>query len=585
MKKICHSGSCGRRVIGIALAAVFFSPQLFAQQPAPSAVPPAPPASATPAPEAQAGSLVTLPDGWKILSLTADKPNTSGTGTASPQSATLLLSATRKGATHDITLSLYSTCFSQNIPSLSTGESGIEAESAEFMQMVLMQGYAPSSVTIERINVRGRDLITLDITAKNGAGEERIFTDTAIVNPVPNSNSYHLYTSRSSDDAAAANEFQAILKTLNTPAPVAGIAPGSAMPANPNGLQPALPGTQPPAAPLGPQTAPDTSNPSVLAQTGPASTQAAQIVQDYHSALVMVEGSKGVGSGFLCKMDGHTYVVTNAHVLADNAGVKLTSLDGAAFTSGSSAVAVGHDIVKMEVPAAPKTFEVMANLDSAAKIGDAVMIPGNAEGAQVVRPVEGKIVGIGPNLVEVDAPFVRGNSGSPIVHEATGKVLGVATYLMQRKVDKDAAGQVVVETRRFGYRIDSVKQWQPINWQIFFAESAQVAAIEELSEDFISLFKDGNHLSTDNVKNAALARVVRTFLESADRLRTNGSRADKQELLRGFFADLRATAHGDITTFNSRPAYDYFRRDVEEQARFRDEVYDTFTRAMQSASP
>ena len=64
---------------------------------------------------------------------------------------------------------------------------------------------------------------------------------------------------------------------------------------------------------------------------GPASPQAAQIVQDFHGALVMVEGDKGVGSGFLCNMGGGTYAVTNAHVLADNAGIKFTNLDGAAL--------------------------------------------------------------------------------------------------------------------------------------------------------------------------------------------------------------------------------------------------------------
>ncbi|MGB8355180.1 MAG: serine protease [Chthoniobacteraceae bacterium] len=348
---------------------------------------------------------------------------------------------------------------------------------------------------------------------------------------------------------------------------------------------------KPAASPALPQNAsPAVQNPpaasaSVASHT-PASqpVQATQLIADYHGALLLVEGLKGVGSGFICNMDGHTYAITNAHVLSDNVGVKLTSLGGTAFTAGPSAVAVGHDIVKMEVPAIPKAFEIMTNLDNNVKIGDAVIVLGNAEGGGVVRPTEGKIVGIGPDLVEVDAPFVKGNSGSPIIHVPTGKVVGIATYLIERKVTPGENGGVTLGTRRFGYRLDNIQNWETINWQVFFAEAAQVAQIESLSQDFIKMSEDVNsgehHFVASNYANPALQRSINSFIQDASR--QGISKSDKLDLLHNFFAELRSSSRSDITAFNARPSYDYFRREVADQSLFRDELYTGFTRVMES---
>jgi len=317
-----------------------------------------------------------------------------------------------------------------------------------------------------------------------------------------------------------------------------------------------------------------------------APVQATQLIADYHGALLLVEGQKGVGSGFICNLDGNTYAITNAHVLSDNIGVKLTSLNGTTFTANASSVAVGHDIVKMEVTKIPKAFEVLSNLDSNVKIGDAVIVLGNAEGGGVVRPTEGKIVGIGPDLVEVDAPFVKGNSGSPIIHKPTGKVVGIATYLVERKVTPGENGGVTLGTRRFGYRLDNIQKWETINWQVFFAEAAQVAQIENLSEDFIKMSEDlsnGHHFVPANYSSPALQQSINSFLQSANR---NGiSRNDRADLVHNFFADLRNNTRSDITAFNARPSYDYFRREVEDQSRFRDELYTGFTRVMDNIQP
>ncbi|HWB60072.1 MAG TPA: serine protease [Chthoniobacteraceae bacterium] len=611
---------------GVALlsSATLRAQQLAPSTPAPAPAAPAaqppggvaqPPGAAAPAaqPAAPAGPLLVIPNEWKVTVQNADTPYTPGavvtTPNNDPKAVALLYSAWNGVETYASMVRVVVTHFKAYGPTLANGGAmGIESESAGFLQSIIAQGYVPSAEQTTNGTTPGNKFtVTIEVTAKNTAGDERIFTYTALMGGSPEAR-YALYTSRPANNAGSNAEMETIIKSFNPP---------DGPPAQPIAAAGGAPGAaQPPGAAPGAAQAPASNSVSAIDPEARVSDQAAQIVKDYHNALVMVEGNKGVGSGFLCKMeDGKFYVVTNAHVLADNYGVKLTSLDGTGYTAGASAVAVDHDIVKMQiaVPAGappPKAFEVMASLDSAVKIGDAVMIPGNAEGAQVVHPVEGKIVGLGPNLIEVDAPFVKGNSGSPIIHEASGKVIGVATYLMQRKVRAEGdngapgnnappgsgppgsggpaggGGRVVIETRRFGYRIDNVKQWQVIDWRIFFAESQQVSAIEDLSEDFITMFNDMERggISPSNYKSTTMTRVVRNFMKSLDQLSATASATDRQAVLRGFFADLRAATRGDIADFDARPSYDYFRKDVDDEAHFRDELYEVFTHVVQEVS-
>jgi S1-C subfamily serine protease len=558
MKKYRQIRGGARISMAVFLSALTAAP-LMAQQTAPAAASPAPAATpavaaaaTTPAAPASAIPLITLPATWKMTSQppVAPAPPPGPVPSTDAQSSQIVLTAAPVDTKRDGTLSIYSYRFHVYAPPL-TEDAGIDAETGKFVQQLLVQGFTPTLIVSRHTaSLKSEPLLTIEIVARNAAGAQRIFTDSMMVAQVAEgANNYRMYTSRPREDTGS-GEIEAMIKSLDVPVAV--------IPQNFALAKPTLP-------------------------PGTTSQEAAQIVQDYHGALVIVEGKKGLGSGFLCGIDGHTYIITNAHVLADNAGVKLTNLDGVAFTSGSSAVAVDHDIVKMEVGATPKTFEIMTNLDSTVKIGDAVMIPGNAEGAKVVTTEEGKIIGIGPNLIEVDAPFVPGNSGSPIIHVASGKVLGVATYMMIKSVDKGGGNKVVEEVRRFGYRLDSVKTWQPINWQAFYAESQQLSAIEELSDDFITMFDKGDKFSASDCKNPVLAREVRDFVEAHDKGdRASLSRADEETLRQNFFSQLRTTTQADINAFNSRPAYDYFRREVEKQGRLRSELFDIFTRILQN---
>jgi hypothetical protein len=572
--------SLGCSVIGVAIITTLAGVPVFAQQSTTIALAP--------------DTGISLPPGWKVTSQAPDEALPQGVhaGVTDPQSASLLLTAAPTDTKRNLSISLYSIHFREWGPPLGAGEMGAESEAEKLLHAVLMQSFKPGDVRVNRsTTATGKPLITIEISAKNAAGEERVFTDVAVASkPAPSI--LRLYASRPATDAVGAREIAAIIQSFTVQGDTGGLhagntripAPATSPP--PIGGMPGLPAPAPPGAANSPAATPDSvpaSTSPTMPGNAPGLARAGQLVNDYRTALILVEGQKGAGSGFLCHLEGHTFAITNAHVLSDNIGFRLTSLDGATFTAGGSAVAVGHDMVRMEVPGVAQAFEVMPNLDSDVKIGDSVVVPGNAEGARVVRPVEGKIVGIGPNLIEVDAPFVKGNSGSPIIHQATGKVLGIATYLVQRKISQGERQEVTVETRRFGYRLDSVKTWEPINWQAFFAQSAQVAQMEDLSKDFARMFEDlrtTHDLVPANYSSEKLRHSIKSFLEDVNR--RGLSRTDKEDLLRRFFADLRSITRSDIAAFNTRTAYDYFHREVEKESLFRENIYNVFTRLMQN---
>ncbi|MGB8353564.1 MAG: serine protease [Chthoniobacteraceae bacterium] len=215
------------------------------------------------------------------------------------------------------------------------------------------------------------------------------------------------------------------------------------------------------------------------------------MIKTYHNSLVFASGKEGAGSGFIATLGNANFLFTNAHVEAGITGVKFKSLDGTDLQAGEASIAVGEDVFCMALQGNSKPFEIMQGVDANASIGDAVVVLGNAEGGGVVNTIIGKIVGIGPNLVEIDAQFVPGNSGSPIIHIKTGKVIGVATYSVTRKYNVTTNEKMrKPEIRRFGYRLDTVKKWQPVNWQSFNAQASRMKDIEALTDDLYDFFVD-----------------------------------------------------------------------------------------------
>lgn len=347
--------------------------------------------------------------------------------------------------------------------------------------------------------------------------------------------------------------------------------------------------------------------PSPTTAASPASAAAPQtdadVIRNGQGSLVFVEGQHGAGSGFVCAVGTQKFLFTNAHVMAGNIPVTLTLLDGSPIRVGPAAAAVEHDMVRFVVAATQPSFNLLEHTGENLLVGDEVLVLGNAKGARVITPIAGKVVGLGPNLVEVDAPFQPGNSGSPIIQKKTGRVVGIATYATDDSNDlentpkpsQDSGSKRAAtpsdsppptrKLRRFGYRLDSVKNWQDIAWPEFQSEAAGLEQVDERTDDILALIHDVSEhkgiVRPGQHHTPPVERLVHSFLEatSSRPSPTDALRA-RQDLLDG----LRRVCQSDLMEVRPKLRYDYFAREATERQRFRDEMARMFENAFKAQS-
>jgi hypothetical protein len=328
-------------------------------------------------------------------------------------------------------------------------------------------------------------------------------------------------------------------------------------------------------------TGPGTPAPDISALGG-------ALVTSNSSNLVFVsdETNGSAGSGFICEFRGKPALITNMHVVAGMRSPRFTKLDKSGVqTYGTPSGAVGHDILYYPLPPATPLPSLRAapHVEDIATIGDDVFVLGNSEGARVITPLAGKIVGLGPDLVEVSSEFVPGNSGSPIIHAKSGMVIGIATYLSVRDRAwlSEESGQPKI--RRFGYRLDSVKTWQPIEWNAFSKEQQELEKVRTLTGDLAKLLRD----MRDGViipslhTNPAIATHVRTFIDKVGgTVRINAAdRLAAETILLSF---MRNVSQKDITDVGPRIHYDYLLRALNDEKVVRTQFTEIFDKLVKS---
>ena len=331
-----------------------------------------------------------------------------------------------------------------------------------------------------------------------------------------------------------------------------------------------------------PSPRPVPAAPAATAAVSPASSgdATADIIHNLTDSLVFIEGATKAGSGFICTLEKEKCLVTNIHVMNGNRNPQFTLLDGAPIQVGNAFAAVDHDVFSYLVTSGGKPIEVMKNVEQNVAIGDEVLVLGNAQGQRVINAIQGTVVGIGPNLVEVSAPFVQGNSGSPVVHKKTGKVIGVATYIVERITpdgDRNAAPRRQI--RRFAYRLDTIKQWQPVVWPQFYAQGATMDNIEQLTRDLETFCREllsGENLRPGLYREPAILQPVDDYAQVTGM--SHMSQYDRTNAKKDLLSAIRAASQADVAQAGSKLTYDYFQRELVEQRRERDEFARFFQR-------
>jgi len=150
--------------------------------------------------------------------------------------------------------------------------------------------------------------------------------------------------------------------------------------------------------------------------------------------------TESVGSGVVFEYAGEKLVLTNAHVVENADSIRLTDINGEAWTAS----VIGIDdlldvaVLRVEGNATKLVAAVLGDSDSI-EIGDWAIAIGNPLGLSytvtlgIVSAVDRDIVkpnGVGSysNLIQTDAAINPGNSGGPLVN-ASGEVIGINTLI------------------------------------------------------------------------------------------------------------------------------------------------------------
>ncbi len=176
---------------------------------------------------------------------------------------------------------------------------------------------------------------------------------------------------------------------------------------------------------------------------------------DVAKYIVIVECENSSGSGFIAKMDGKTYLITNQHVILGSDQIRFTTATGEQLKPLGVELAANRDIARLELPPGTEGLELSGNM----AIGSKIAVFGNSEGGSVATELYGKIKSVGADVIEVTADFVGGNSGSPVLNLEKG-VVGIASYV-RYYTGKKADGS---KSRRFCYRLDG-ENWGKVSWK------------------------------------------------------------------------------------------------------------------------
>lgn len=300
-------------------------------------------------------------------------------------------------------------------------------------------------------------------------------------------------------------------------------------------------------------------------------------------AIAVIEGDRGTGTGFFCRDGETTYLYSAAHVLSGNSRLKVKLRNGTVVRKfGSLEAAEGADLVRLPVnEPVPKVLEIAA-ASGVAKVGAPVLASGNAGGGGTVGFEEGKVMGVGPESIEIDADVIQGNSGGPILHGDTHQALGVVTHLSAERKDLWAKGTRFADVRRFGCRLDRTWQWKQVPVDAFLKEGKAVLAIQEQSELMLAAMQPAKWKDAvfQRQRENPLARDIAALQIWIDQNAQRASEMDRKKRLRGIFDGARHRSRAQMAEFKC-DAYTWFHRETGlQEIKTREEIEKAYDDAL-----
>jgi hypothetical protein len=274
-------------------------------------------------------------------------------------------------------------------------------------------------------------------------------------------------------------------------------------------------------------------------------------------------------------------VVTNIHVISNNPNIKITTNTGVPVTILSLKGATDRDLVMISIKDGSFSYlDLAPDITAIVQPGDEVITPGNSEGGEVMLNTDGKVLGIGPDRIEFDNPIYHGNSGGPVIHVKSGKVIGLVTEAMgvdiSDELDKISFANhnsaITQSMRYFGFRLDNVPSWEPYDWQRFQNETAFLDQFDQRSRCLYSFLNATVNKSTDDTLYQTDEKIMKAINNCSDES-TDAAVSQRIEALRVLVSDLHDVADIDMDTIQNPSNFYSF-----DQQRAKDEI--TYRKAL-----
>ena len=314
-----------------------------------------------------------------------------------------------------------------------------------------------------------------------------------------------------------------------------------------------------------------------------------KLPEDQARAVVLIAGDNAEGTGFLVKTADGPVVVTNIHVISNNPNLKITTNTGAPITILSYKGATDRDMAMIAIKDGPfKYLDLATDVSGTVQPGDEVITPGNSEGGGVMLNTDGKVLGIGPDRVEFDNPIYHGNSGGPVIHVKSGKVIGIVTEGVKVDVsdelDKASFASrnsaISGSMRYFGFRLDNVPGWEAYDWRGFQAETAFLDQFDKRNRCLDSYFSLLNasaskkDQSNEDTEDANLfrtdPRIMKAIETCFQQITGDADISQRDQAVRELVADLNAITDTDMDAIqNPNNFYSFDRQRAKEEIAYR----------------
>ena len=149
-------------------------------------------------------------------------------------------------------------------------------------------------------------------------------------------------------------------------------------------------------------------------------------IQTYKQSIVTINTNSGKGTGFAVSENG--YIITNEHVIVDALTITVVFPDDSLYKAEVIEAYAEYDLALLKVDAEKLPYLTLANT-SEFRNNELIYFIGNPLAFSGIAN-EGKIIGytnatdIQTEIIMMNAPVYRGNSGSPVINEK-GQVIGV----------------------------------------------------------------------------------------------------------------------------------------------------------------